>query len=1788
MKSRYINCVLMAILLLLSVFPVGAGAVPTLIEDKEIPNQFKPAYFDPYNAVEDLATVFSSSEPLTYSASVEGDIITAEIVDTSLKISLNPDSDFISGTATVKVTATDDNGSVDDSFTVTVIGIPDQFKPMNFTPYNVQEDLVTFFKVTDSFTFSVSVDTDIVIAEIIGADEIIGSALKLSPNPLSDNAGQATVTVTATDGSSSFKDSFKITVPKIPNQFKPMNFDSYYVADLYDVFANNNLTFSVSGGNGIVDAKLFPDNTGSVLKLEPVFNASGKATVEVTAMYGDVTLETGEFDIYIYNKFLEPEGLQNSLLGNSVAISGKYAIAGAPGSGSKGAAYIFEYDSANGWGEPEKLTATDGSAGDYYGFSVAISGDDSSGYYAIVGAYNHNQKGAAYVYHNDGSTKTADGSLWVPEKTLTALDGISNDWFAYSVGIITVGTECYAVAGAPLDDNFGDNSGSVYIFRKSENWKQYRITATDAAAGDNFGGAVAVSAESSAATPENNYVYVLAGAKLDDYDGISNAGAAYVFKYNFISWSQQAKLTSGVAAGGDGFGTAVAMYGGDTAVVGPQNISGSGAKVFVFQKSGSSWPAEMTSAHADAAELRASDGIATDQFGTALSVHEHYILVGAYNDEGIGAAYLYVKEDPVAAWSAMTETKKIVADDVGSIDPRYGSAVGVYFDDTDYFTIIGAHGYDYDDGIQVNDTNEGAVYFNAEVSPGSSGATTVSDIADQIINMNTAANPSSYTADFTVCDPNSAATLTISATSDSNLVPAANITVNENAVPYNHTLSGNFCETLTLSVTPLEGDVGVADINVSVAGSTTATDTLKLTVTGQPIISDIADVTDRIGAVSASVPFTVSDPDTPIENVTVSHVSGNALLVDSNSGLQLTNTGNNFTLTITPNPGISGLTTITITADDQVGNPVQKSFDYIITAKPVITNVPNFVVTDEDTAVTVYFKVTDTDTLDANLTVSASSSDTSLFPSSNMLATRLSTPDENGNNWQLSLTPGENLAGNAEITISAKDEYSEQQNDTTMAVFSVTVTLLDDDPPVIERVIPVSQEVTADAPQTIDSSGGTITGLDADGNSVGMTLGTSDIFSVNMGDMIKVSNISGTMNINTNDVVTVYTGSIPKISSTVIPEDTVSENIQLLVDDPDGDFLTISVTSGNETLLPNTYPNIKINGFPSPYMVDTSDGKIPMMLTLSPVENLWETSLISITVTDDNGNTVTHSFLLTVSQVNDKPTISVNETMLIPIPDQTITAEESFKEITFYVNDLDGDTLTLEATATSANALLLPNDADHISINGSGTTATVTTSPGVNKTCTLKLTPTDGEWGAVDMVLKVTDGNGGIVNNPFVLRVNYVDKKLTISNIEDQTTRENFPISFGFIVGGLEAPSDQLQVDITSSNPMLVPDTQNIAKTDMGDGFYTVELTPLLNEIGQTTIYVILTDPTNGNKAIDDFVLTVTSTNNPPAIEVIGLTNLSTSLSDSIEVRFDVFDKETPAEDLIVSFEYTYKGIVYEYPPDPFVAPVDDPISQILVVSFENKIQVSNGLIIPGGQTTTLPDGYYADLVVKVIPKGVGPVMITVTVKDERNVTSNDYFNLLIYNSNLNPKIESVTLDGLSIAKDVVSIEQGIQTGEILVTLSDADNNPLKVSVTSNNTTLVPVTSANINFNGVGPNTTVSSTDYNAGPLSLYITPASGQTGEATITIAVDDFNEGTATEEFYLNVLPLGGVNIMPKIDSIMHNSISVVDKVIDIDENTNTGNIEIRVSDAHSDTLTVSVSSSSEDDGVIPNDPA
>ena len=77
-----------------------------------------------------------------------------------------------------------------------------------------------------------------------------------------------------------------------------------------------------------------------------------------------------------------------------------------------------------------------------------------------------------------------------------------------------------------------------------------KLTASDGAAGDGFGGSVSL--ENSA---------LLVGAPGDDDKG-AGSGSGYVFARSGTTWSQQGKLDASDGAAGDALGVAAALDGG--------------------------------------------------------------------------------------------------------------------------------------------------------------------------------------------------------------------------------------------------------------------------------------------------------------------------------------------------------------------------------------------------------------------------------------------------------------------------------------------------------------------------------------------------------------------------------------------------------------------------------------------------------------------------------------------------------------------------------------------------------------------------------------------------------------------------------------------------------------------------------------------------------------------------------------------------------------------------------------------------------------------------------------------------------------------------------------------------------------------------------------------------------------------------------------------------------------------------------------------------------------------------
>ena len=109
----------------------------------------------------------------------------------------------------------------------------------------------------------------------------------------------------------------------------------------------------------------------------------------------------------------------------------------------------IQYSSQDNWNKIQKLTAIDGITDDHFGYSISIEGDT-----ALIGAFGDDEyKGSAYVF-------TRTENTWTQQAKLTAIDGNQFDLFWLSVSI----DGDTALIGAEGDD---EHKGSAYVFIKN-------------------------------------------------------------------------------------------------------------------------------------------------------------------------------------------------------------------------------------------------------------------------------------------------------------------------------------------------------------------------------------------------------------------------------------------------------------------------------------------------------------------------------------------------------------------------------------------------------------------------------------------------------------------------------------------------------------------------------------------------------------------------------------------------------------------------------------------------------------------------------------------------------------------------------------------------------------------------------------------------------------------------------------------------------------------------------------------------------------------------------------------------------------------------------------------------------------------------------------------------------------------------------------------------------------------------------------------------------------------------
>lgn len=397
---------------------------------------------------------------------------------------------------------------------------------------------------------------------------------------------------------------------------------------------------------------------------------------------------------------------------------------------------------------------------DKFGSAVALSSD---GYTLAVGAHLEDSNantidgdpfnndlftsGAVYVYRFDGSS-------WIKSAYIKASNSGANDRFGNSLAlnadgsVLVVGAEGEASNGTGVNGTGANNdsaarAGAVYVFRLDEKkaWKEEAyIKSSNAGLDDLFGSSVSISAHGGvlavgARGEDSNLKGVFPNPGTEINNLATDSGATYLFRYNGITWVEEAYIKASNSDTNDRYGHAVTLStDGNTLAVGAigesSNSSGingvetdnsavNAGAAYLYRYRGGVW--------AKQAYIKSSNPQTTDTFGFSLSLSSNgnTLAVGAIGESSnatdvngdqinnnaslSGAGYLFTFNGEF--WIQQAYLK---ASNTG-VNDFFGYSIAITLDGTK--VAVGARGESSSatgiDGDAYNDEhpNAGAVYI---------------------------------------------------------------------------------------------------------------------------------------------------------------------------------------------------------------------------------------------------------------------------------------------------------------------------------------------------------------------------------------------------------------------------------------------------------------------------------------------------------------------------------------------------------------------------------------------------------------------------------------------------------------------------------------------------------------------------------------------------------------------------------------------------------------------------------------------------------------------------------------------------------------------------------------------------------------------------------------------------------------------------------------------------------------------------------------------------------------------
>ncbi|WP_419764651.1 MAG: tandem-95 repeat protein [Arcobacter sp.] len=658
-------------------------------------------------------------------------------------------------------------------------------------------------------------------------------------------------------------------------------------------------------------------------------------------------------------------------------------------------------------------------------------------------------------------------------------------------------------------------------------------------------------------------------------------------------------------------------------------------------------------------------------------------------------------------------------------------------------------------------------------------AITVNDVNDAptltVENTKTVDEDGSTTITFTASDIDG--TTTTNATAEHGTV-----SVNENGT-ITYTPDANYNGADTITVTSTDDD-GATVTQTSAITVNDVNDAPTLTVENTKTV-------DEDG--STTITFTASDIDgTTTTNATAEHGT--------------VSVNENGTITYTPDANYNGADTITVTSTDDDGATVTQTSAITVNDvndAPTLT-VENTKTVDEDGSTTITFTASD---IDGTTTTNATAEHGTV------------SVNENGT---ITYTPDANYNGADTITVTSTDDDGATVTQTS----AITVNDVNDAP-----------TLTVENTKTVDEDGSTtitFTASDIDGTTTTNATAEHGTVSVN-----ENGTITYTPDANYNGADTITVTSTDDDGATVTQTSAITVN-----DVNDAPTLTVENTKtvdedGSTTI---TFTASDIDGTTTTNAT-AEHGTVSVnengTITYTPDANYNGTDSITVTSTDDDGATVTQTSAITVNDVNDAPTLTVENTKTVD--------EDGSTTITFTASDIDGTTTT-NATAEHGT----------VSVNENGT-ITYTPDANYNGTDTITVTSTDDDGATVTQTSAITVNDVNDAPTLTVENTKTVDEDgsttitFTASDIDGTTTTnataEHGTVSVnenGTITYTPDANyngADTITVTSTDDDGATVTQTSAITVNDVNDApTLTVENTKTVDEDGSTTITFTASD----------------------------------------------------------------------------------------------------------------------------------------------------------------------------------------------------------------------------------------------------------------------------------------------------------------------------------------------------------